>query len=111
MKTMTQTLTAIQMIEAERNRQIEEKGWTAEHDDEHDNGELACAAASYALSSTCRNFEQEIEVAWPWGEPMKSQETPLRDLAKAGAFILAEIERIHRRNKKEPRILGRDIVF
>ena len=35
-------------IAAERQRQIEEEGWTPEHDDEHDCGELAMAAVCFA---------------------------------------------------------------
>ena len=34
---------------AERARQIAAEGWTPEHDDEHDGGELARAGAAYAL--------------------------------------------------------------
>lgn len=86
---------ALDLIHAERNRQIHDKGWTPEHDDEHTDGELACAAAAFALSSTCRNFDEEIITAWPWGEPMQSG-SPERDLIRAGALIVAEIERIER---------------
>lgn len=35
----------IDLIAAERQRQIEEEGWTPDHDDQHTNGELALAAA------------------------------------------------------------------
>lgn len=96
----------IDLINSERNRQINDKGWTPQHDDDHTDGELACAAAAFALSSTCRNFDEEIITAWPWGEPMPSQESPLRDLVKAGALIVAEIERIQRAND-EMRDAGR----
>ncbi len=33
---------------AERRRQVEAEGWTPEHDDEHDKGEMVAAAISYA---------------------------------------------------------------
>ncbi len=36
---------------AERHRQVEAKGWTPEHDDEHDGGQLAAAASAYALAA------------------------------------------------------------
>ena len=39
----------IEAIAAERQRQIEAEGWTPGHDDTHDRGELARAAACYAL--------------------------------------------------------------
>ena len=40
---------AIDDVAAERKRQIEVEGWTAEHDDYHPPGELAQAGACYAL--------------------------------------------------------------
>jgi hypothetical protein len=40
--------TGIELIAEERKRQIEVEGWTAEHDDEHTDGELALAAVCYA---------------------------------------------------------------
>ncbi|MGV7154880.1 hypothetical protein ACWA33_18595, partial [Pseudomonas aeruginosa] len=39
-------------VQAERRRQIEGEGWTPEHDDEHDNGEMARTAACYALAGS-----------------------------------------------------------
>lgn len=41
---------AIERIAAERTRQIEREGYTPEHDDTHDGGELALAAACYAAA-------------------------------------------------------------
>jgi hypothetical protein len=37
-------MTGVEMIAAERKRHVEEHGWTPEHDDEHDSGELTAAA-------------------------------------------------------------------
>ena len=37
------------LIAAERQRQIDAEGWTPEHDAEHGDDALACAAAVYAL--------------------------------------------------------------
>jgi hypothetical protein len=42
-------MNGIEAIAAERRRQIEAEGWSAAHDDQHVNGELAGAAAAYAL--------------------------------------------------------------
>lgn len=42
------TMTAVDLIAAERQRQLEAEGWTAEHDDGHMTGELAWAAVCYA---------------------------------------------------------------
>ncbi|HDS1829553.1 TPA: hypothetical protein UMZ03_001368 [Stenotrophomonas maltophilia] len=43
--------TALGLIADERHRQIDEKGYSAEHDDEHAQEELAAAAAFYLLPS------------------------------------------------------------
>jgi hypothetical protein len=48
--------TGIELITVERFRQIHKEGFTAEHDDEHTEGELARAAACYA--SPVRIFER-----------------------------------------------------
>lgn len=50
----------INLIEAERERQQYEKGWSEEHDDKHVNNELALAAACYAVPDI---FSQGW---WPW---------------------------------------------
>ena len=39
----------IELISEERKRQIEEEGWTSEHDTQHDDESLALAACYYAL--------------------------------------------------------------
>ena len=43
-------MTALDDIALERRRQIEQEGWTAEHDDAHSKCEMAIAAAGYALA-------------------------------------------------------------
>jgi len=83
---------------AERERQVTAEGWTPEHDDDHNNGELAKAAACYALQSACPGNQGDYLRFWPvewassWWKPKDSRS----DLVKAGALILAEIERIDR---------------
>ncbi|MBR8279752.1 hypothetical protein [Burkholderia vietnamiensis] len=77
---------------AERRRQVEAEGWTAKHDDAHTGSEMALAAASYAMSAagfSCGNI-------WPWDWHWYKPTTPRRDLVKAGALILAEVEKIDR---------------
>lgn len=94
-------------VRAERQRQINVEGWTPEHDDEHDSGDLAAAASAYALAACdCLNPYSQGDGGWnvTGGEspPMWPQEwewkpaDPRRMLVKAGALILAEIERIDR---------------
>ena len=93
---------AVLDVAAERRRQIEAEGWTPEHDDEHAEG-LACAAACYAAGSRRLMIEgdmADIEV-WPWDESWWKPTTPRRDLVKAGALILAEIERLDRMTERQ----------
>ena len=81
----------------ERKRQVSELGWTLDHDDAHDGGELAAAAACYAQlahSPKCGLFIKPDD--WPWHEDHWSPSTPRRMLVKSGALILAEIERLDR---------------
>ncbi len=88
---------------AERQRQVSAEGWTAEHDDLHSTGELAQAAAVYALHS-CRpptfvfdaELQEEIPTNWPWARRWFKPRGPRRDLVRAGALIIAEIERLDR---------------
>jgi len=80
---------------AERRRQIEAEGWTPEHDDAYKRDELACAAACYCMSSVGVLFEQ-FEGMWPWDVNWFKRADPRRDLVKAAALILAEIERLDR---------------
>ena len=79
---------------SERQRQRAVEGWTSEHDDAYQNGELADAAACYAISAHNQGFSTPAH--WPWAPDWWKQSGPRRDLVKAGALILAEIERIDR---------------
>lgn len=86
---------------AERRRQVEVEGWDADHDDEHNHGELAGAAAAYAtLHSHLRPEvvvdEELMQLLWPFSPAWLKPTGPRRDLVKAGALILAEIERLDR---------------
>lgn len=92
---------ALEDVAAERRRQIEVEGWTPEHDDEHREGELAQAAAVYALGAAYRaqGFRATNVlrmVTWPWDNAWFKLKDQRRDLVKAGALILAEIERLDR---------------
>lgn len=98
-------MSGIEDIAAERQRQIEAEGWTAEHDDKHDSGELAEAAACYARGSTGINYIERLgmrghvqsrRVVWPWDLSWWKPTDRRRDLVKAGALIVAEIDRLDR---------------
>ncbi len=82
-------------IAAERRRQIEAEGWTPEHDDTHNRGELADAAACYVLGPWW--FKRLGERLWPWPLKWWKPKDRRRDLIRAAALIMAEIERMDRR--------------
>jgi hypothetical protein len=73
------------LIAAERTRQITAEGWTAQHDQEHTEGELIGAACAYASG---------ILSSWPDGWQYKPSKDPIRNLVRAGALIAAEIDRL-----------------
>lgn len=95
-------------VAAERRRQVQEEGWTAKHDDFLlDDGSLAAAAACYANPMAVvvdgRGVEigppnpETLPLGWPenwvdWYKPKSRR----RDLVRAAALILAEIERLDR---------------
>jgi len=106
-------------IARERRRQMAlqapGEAWTAEHDDEHTGGTMAAAAACYAApyAIACIRLPDGLRECdgWPWdAEWDKRMRRPLprggddpvfitiriRELAKAGALIAAEIDRLYR---------------
>ena len=102
----------IDMFDSERNRQVSQEGWSREHDDLHDKGELARMAACYSVFAALSDKHREIDTKhapysslyavirrmwptnwdWRWWKP-KSR---IRDLVRAGALLVAEIERLQR---------------
>ncbi|HHK4876623.1 hypothetical protein [Pseudomonas aeruginosa] len=87
-------------VQAERRRQITAEGWTPEHDDEHSHGQMARAAACYALAGSSAPNDGTaallVSLAWPWDEQWWKPTSTRRDLVKACALALAEIERLDR---------------
>lgn len=83
---------------AERKRQVTTEGWTQEHDDQHVNFEMAIAGGLYAISAvdSHHKLRNSAPSAWPWDRKWWKPDGPRRDLVKAGALILAEIERLDR---------------
>lgn len=95
-------LTGVELIAAERKRQIEVEGWTAEHDDGHNGGEMIAAAAAYIQQQRLGMPITEkccLPNVWPsswhirWWKPSSD---PIRNLVKAGALIAAELDRLQR---------------
>lgn len=102
---------------AERERQKSVEGWTPEHDDEHEHGDMALAAACYAAQGDPepqRAYSLDVDEAgnptppeppqsWPWSADWWKPKDHRRNLVRAGALILAEIERLDRLSaRKEP---------
>ena len=85
---------AILDVIAERQRQKVVEGWTSEHDDQYGKSQLLWASSCYVLN-TIQPFNR-IPMDWPWAPEWWKPTGPRRDLVKAGALILAEIERIDR---------------
>lgn len=89
-------------VQAERRRQITAEGWTPEHDDEHADGQMAQAAGCYALhaggigTDWPDGRQNGAALFWPWDRDSWKPTTPRRDLVKACALGLAEIERLDR---------------
>lgn len=99
---------ALSDVIAERRRQVEAEGWSPEHDDEHGRGDLICAAYCYAKYANWPAFKDTPPIDWPWDARSWKPGDARRNLVKAGALILAEIERRDRAEaaKNNDRPLG-----
>lgn len=84
---------------AERQRQQDVEGWTPEHDDAHDVGELARAGSSYAVHAGGEKSDQ-LPIYWPWSAEWWKPAGFRRDLVKACALIVAEGEKFDRNRKQ-----------
>jgi hypothetical protein len=85
----------------ERIRQMLVEGWTPEHDDEHAEGEMALAASCYARSAANPgHYLARVPRRWPWDRLWWKPSGPRRELVKAAALIVAEIERLDRASAK-----------
>jgi len=102
------------LIADERDRQIADEGWGADHDDEHRRGDLADAAVCYAARMPVYYHQKDPGTfrfydPWPWSANadkrdktyMGSRDQRVRQLVKAGALIAAEIDRLLRINERE----------
>lgn len=92
------TMTGIELIAAERTRQVEAEGWTPEHDAAHGHGVLAAAARCYATPEGMglRYRPDRVPLDWPWDARFwkPTPDDRVRELVKAGALIAAEIDRV-----------------
>lgn len=101
----------------ERMRQTTGEGFTCAHDDAYPGGVLVRAAVSYAAHASvalslrqamARNpksaaayREGKVPGTWPWAGDWWKPVDPRRDLVKAAALIVAEIEKLDRATAAE----------
>ncbi|MCR3840368.1 hypothetical protein K3Z99_25470, partial [Pseudomonas aeruginosa] len=79
-------------VQAERRRQITAEGWTPEHDDLYCAAELPRAAAAYILNGA----NDEAPAIWSFSAKWWKPRDARSNYVRAGALILAEIERLDR---------------
>jgi hypothetical protein len=89
----------VQAVIAERFRQIEQEGWSTDHDDNsHSEGQLAYAGGVYALHAGMPAGSASPP-EWAWGDQWWKPAGFRRDLVKACALIIAEGEKFDRKRK------------
>lgn len=87
-------MTGLEAIRSERKRQISKEGWSAEHDDRHEDRELMRAGMHYLHYGT----KYQSATGWPWDATWFKPKDRRRNLIRAGALFLAERDRLHRIN-------------
>jgi hypothetical protein len=102
--------TGIELIAFERDRQRSAEGYDDEHDDGHDTMEIASAAACYLdhYIYGCDPADALYCARWPWNQESwkpvvgEGASFKLANLAKAGALIAAEMDRLLRTLTADP---------
>lgn len=92
-------------IGLERARQIDKEGFDVDHDDRHSDGSLPMAAMCYCMAASVaartNPSEEQYKTTpkaefWPWSLLWWKPKNPRRDLIRAAALIVAEVERLDR---------------
>lgn len=83
-------------IARERHRQVSFEGYTPDNDDAYTANELLRAAQAYISVTMQPKREGVASVIWPWDWRLFKPYDPIRNLARAGALIAAEIDRLKR---------------
>jgi hypothetical protein len=95
-------MAVIDEFATERRRQVDVEGFTPEHDDRHAPGEIASAASGYIgdvvghLMNGHNYPHASPPPEWPWEPEWWKPKDVRRDLVRAGALLIAEIERMDR---------------
>ena len=88
---------ALNDVTQERIRQVDEEGYTPASDDAYDGGQLAYVAAAYALPGPVHGgLRGRLYAVSGWDTRHYKPTDRRRDLTKAAALLLAEIERLDR---------------
>lgn len=92
------------LVVDERNRQVSEERWTAEHDAQWVKGQLVWAAIAYAMLAALAGALIPSNVRlmkslkpldlWPWSTEWFKPKGYVRTLTMAAALLTAEIDRI-----------------
>lgn len=98
-------MSGVDLIRAERYRQIQSEGYSPEHDKGH-HGELARAAACYALrradgGSRLDMHPKGMPRLWPWDARFWRPKDEIRDLVRAGALIAAALDALIAAEQRE----------
>jgi len=100
MKNKYKNKNGVDIISEERSRQIIEERFTYENDDKYEGESLAICGAIYAMPAKLRDYwsDTELPMNWVWDAEWwkPTPEDRVRELAKAGALIAAEIDRLLR---------------
>ena len=89
---MEKKKSGVELIQIERQKQIEKYGYTPEHDGMYKGSQLKFAALSYLNTAI---FGKNVgEEDWPFEMSFFKPGTEIACLSKAGALIAAEIDRL-----------------
>lgn len=83
--------TAIDLVKKEREKQISKHGYTTVHDRQHPKKAVLYGALAY-LNSVIYSSNVGIE-DWPFKEESFKPEGDIKNLVKAAAMIIAEIDK------------------
>lgn len=110
----------MQAVIAERFRQIEGEGWSIEHDDAHEPGDLASAGAAYLYAASLTSREDREQAKrwyemgdrisstlhrlwrWSWDFWKPDVDDRRHDLIRGCALGIAEGEKFDRQRKRKP---------
>ena len=96
---------AVVSVLTEKRRIVDVEGWTPAHDDAcHTDGTLVKAAIALAQSAYQKNLgltDDELLVFWPWQPSDFKRKGKRRDLVRACALLLCDLERLDRADDRE----------